>query len=76
VAHSPYESDWSNGRIQPQLKVLFRLADLIDDRAEKLARILAQREAMGLVAEGKIRNTLKLFTFDQINEYLDLLRTG
>ena len=31
---------------------------------------------MALAAEGKIRHTLKMFTFDQINEYLDLLRTG
>jgi propanol-preferring alcohol dehydrogenase len=31
---------------------------------------------MALAAEGKIRHTLKAFTFDQINEYLDLLRMG
>jgi len=33
-------------------------------------------EVMVLAAEGKIRHTLKMFTFDQINEYIDLLRTG
>lgn len=33
-------------------------------------------EVMALMAEGKIRHTLKLFSFDQINEQLDLLRTG
>src|SRR5262247_3812112 len=33
-------------------------------------------EVMALAAQGKIRHTLKMFTFDQINEYIDLLRTG
>src|SRR5262249_51592570 len=33
-------------------------------------------EVMALAAQGKIRHTLKIFTFDQINEYIDLLRTG
>ena len=31
---------------------------------------------MALAAEGKIRHTLKMFTFGQINEYIDLLRHG
>ena len=31
---------------------------------------------MALAAHGKIRHTLKMFAFDQINEYIDLLRTG
>jgi propanol-preferring alcohol dehydrogenase len=33
-------------------------------------------EVMALAAEGKIRHTLKMFTFDQINEYINLLRRG
>src|SRR5262249_58597070 len=33
-------------------------------------------EVMALAAEGKIRHTLKMFTFDRINEYIDLLRKG
>ena len=33
-------------------------------------------EVMALAAEGKIRHTLKMFTFNQINEYIDLLRAG
>ena len=31
---------------------------------------------MALAAENKIRHTLKLFKFDQINDQLDLLRKG
>ena len=33
-------------------------------------------EVMALAAQGKIRHTIKIFAFDQINEYLDRLRTG
>jgi propanol-preferring alcohol dehydrogenase len=33
-------------------------------------------EVMALAAQGKIRHTLKMFTFDRINEYINLLRTG
>ena len=33
-------------------------------------------EVMALMDEGKIRHTLKVFGFDEINEQLDLLRTG
>ena len=33
-------------------------------------------EVMALAAEGKIRHTLKMFAFDQINEYIERLRTG
>src|SRR5262245_49014303 len=33
-------------------------------------------EVMALAAQGKIRHTIKTITFDQINEYIDLLRTG
>jgi len=42
VAHSLYKSDWSKGPIQPRLEVLSRFADLLNERTEKLARILAQ----------------------------------
>ncbi len=33
-------------------------------------------EVMALAAEDKIRHTVKVIQFDQINEYLDLLREG
>ena len=31
---------------------------------------------MALAAQDKIRHTIKLFKFEQINEYLDLMRAG
>ena len=31
---------------------------------------------MALAAQGKIRHTVKTITFDQINQSIDLLRTG
>jgi succinate-semialdehyde dehydrogenase / glutarate-semialdehyde dehydrogenase len=40
AAHSLYKSTWSKGSIQPRLQVLERLADLIDARAEELAKIV------------------------------------
>ena len=33
-------------------------------------------EVMALAAENKIRHSIKLFKFDEINENIDLLRTG
>jgi D-arabinose 1-dehydrogenase-like Zn-dependent alcohol dehydrogenase len=33
-------------------------------------------EVVALAAEDKIRHSIKLFKFDEINENLDLLRTG
>src|SRR5262249_56769212 len=33
-------------------------------------------EVMALAAQGKIRHTVQTISFDQINEYIDLLRTG
>jgi propanol-preferring alcohol dehydrogenase len=33
-------------------------------------------EVMTLAAHGKIRHAIKTITFDQINEYIDLLRAG
>src|SRR5262245_5141527 len=33
-------------------------------------------EVMALAAQGKIRHTLKIFKFEEINEYLDMLRAG
>src|SRR5262249_17928252 len=33
-------------------------------------------EVMALAAQEKIRHTIKLIKFDQLNEYLDLLRSG
>jgi succinate-semialdehyde dehydrogenase/glutarate-semialdehyde dehydrogenase len=42
VAHALYKSAWSKGAIQPRLKALARMADLMDERSEELARILVQ----------------------------------
>ncbi len=42
VAHALYKSDWSKGPIQPRVAVLNRMAHLIEERAEELARILVQ----------------------------------
>jgi propanol-preferring alcohol dehydrogenase len=33
-------------------------------------------EVMALAAAGKIRHTIRLFKFEQVNQYLDLLRSG
>ena len=38
TADDLYHSDWSKGDIQPRLQVLKKLADLIDDRVEELAK--------------------------------------
>jgi succinate-semialdehyde dehydrogenase / glutarate-semialdehyde dehydrogenase len=40
AAHALYKSPWSKGPIHPRLQVLERMADLIDARAEELARIV------------------------------------
>jgi len=40
TAHALYKSAWSKGPIRPRLDLLKRLAQLFDDRAEALARIL------------------------------------
>src|ERR1700759_4956864 len=40
AAHTLYKSSWSQGPIKPRLQVLERLADLIDARAEELAKIV------------------------------------
>ncbi len=37
---------------------------------------LRHARVMVLATEGKIRHTIKLFTFDEINENIDLLRAG
>lgn len=42
VAHSLSRSDWSKGRIEPRLGVLLRIADLMEERIEPLARILVE----------------------------------
>ncbi|RFU49124.1 NAD-dependent succinate-semialdehyde dehydrogenase [Paraburkholderia sp. DHOC27] len=40
AAHRLYKSEWSKGSIKPRLKVLKKLADLIDARAEDLAKVI------------------------------------
>jgi succinate-semialdehyde dehydrogenase/glutarate-semialdehyde dehydrogenase len=42
AAHKLYKSSWSKGPIQPRAALLERLADLIDARAEELARICVE----------------------------------
>ncbi|TAJ87232.1 MAG: NAD-dependent succinate-semialdehyde dehydrogenase [Reyranella sp.] len=42
AANALYKSSWSKGAIEPRLKVLERLADLIDARAEELAAALVK----------------------------------
>lgn len=42
TAYALYKSNWSKGPIEPRLKVLARLADLIEERAEGLAVILVK----------------------------------
>ncbi len=42
AAQSLYKSSWSKGPIKPRLEVLERLADLIDARAEELAKICVE----------------------------------
>ncbi|VEB04889.1 succinate-semialdehyde dehydrogenase [Klebsiella pneumoniae] len=37
-----YHSAWAKGDIEPRLAVLHKLADLIDSRAEELAKIASQ----------------------------------
>jgi succinate-semialdehyde dehydrogenase/glutarate-semialdehyde dehydrogenase len=48
VAHLLYQSTWSKGPLQPRLDVLKRLAHLIDDRAEELARVLVTEMGKGI----------------------------
>jgi succinate-semialdehyde dehydrogenase/glutarate-semialdehyde dehydrogenase len=42
AAHKLYKSTWCKGPIQPRLRVLERLADLIDARADELAKICVE----------------------------------
>ncbi len=42
-ADALYHSAWAKGDIEPRLAVLHKLADLIDSRAEELAKSLARR---------------------------------
>src|SRR5262249_9353508 len=68
VAHSLYKSDWSNGPIQPRLKVLSRLADLIDDRTEELARILTQEMGKRIAeARSEVQLTAEIARFYATN---------
>jgi succinate-semialdehyde dehydrogenase/glutarate-semialdehyde dehydrogenase len=52
AAHKLYKSSWSQGPIQPRLQVLERLADLIDARAEELAKICV-REMGKLISDAR-----------------------
>ncbi|MFZ4876169.1 NAD-dependent succinate-semialdehyde dehydrogenase [Janthinobacterium sp. Mn2066] len=40
AAHRLYQSPWSQGAIAPRLRVLHKLADLLESRVEELARII------------------------------------
>lgn len=42
TAHTLFKSDWSKGAREQRFEVLARLADLVDRRAEELARILVE----------------------------------
>ncbi|MEQ5055323.1 NAD-dependent succinate-semialdehyde dehydrogenase [Klebsiella michiganensis] len=42
AAHALYKSEWSKGSIQPRVKVLNKLADLIDERTEELAVMITE----------------------------------
>jgi succinate-semialdehyde dehydrogenase/glutarate-semialdehyde dehydrogenase len=52
AAHRLYKSSWSQGPLEPRLQVLERLADLIDARAEELARICV-REMGKLISDAR-----------------------
>jgi succinate-semialdehyde dehydrogenase/glutarate-semialdehyde dehydrogenase len=49
AAHAAYLSDWSQGAIEPRLAVLGRLAQLIEQKSEELARILVTEMGKRLV---------------------------
>lgn len=51
-ADAVYRSDWSRGPIERRLAVLSRLADLVDSRAEELARV-AVREMGKRISEAR-----------------------
>ena len=57
VADDLYHSSWSKGPIQPRVQVLKKLADLIDNRAEELAK--AASVEMGKLI-GQSRGEVKL----------------
>ena len=52
AADALYHSDWAKGDIDQRLPVLHKLADLIDDRAEELAKIASQ-EMGKLIAQSR-----------------------
>ena len=45
AADALYHSDWAKGDINQRLPVLHKLADLIDERTEELAKIASQEIA-------------------------------
>ena len=53
----PYHSQWAKGDIEQRLPVLHKLADLIDERTEELAKIASQE--MGKLIE-QSRGEVKL----------------
>ncbi|NIE82727.1 MULTISPECIES: NAD-dependent succinate-semialdehyde dehydrogenase [unclassified Burkholderia] len=48
-AHRLYKSEWSKGPIAPRLAVLHRLAEIVESRAEELARIITQEMGKRIV---------------------------
>ncbi|WP_436893357.1 NAD-dependent succinate-semialdehyde dehydrogenase [Siccibacter turicensis] len=51
-AHALYQSDWAKGDIDQRLPVLHKLADLLDQRTEELAKI-ASEEMGKLIAQSR-----------------------
>ena len=64
TAHALYKSRWCKGPIQPRLTVLSRLADLMDERNESLARILVTEMGKRIVeARGEVTLSAEIIRF-------------
>jgi len=68
VAHSLYQSDWSRGSRQRRFGVLSRVADVLDTRAEDLARILTQEMGKRISeARAEVRLSARILRFYATN---------
>jgi len=64
TAHDLYKSGWCKGPIQPRLAVLSRLADLMDERNESLARVLVTEMGKRIVeARGEVALSAEIIRF-------------